>query len=131
MIGFVCTLYEPESVLVAALMTTGLTFGLTCYACLTKKDFTTCYGVMFTFLIAFMLFGIFFAILGSNSFLRLIYCTIGICIYGVYLVIDTQLIAGGRKRSLTYDDYIIGALHLYIDIVGLFLYMLRFLGKKR
>jgi FtsH-binding integral membrane protein len=35
-----------------------------------------------------------------------------------------------HRWSLGYDDYIIGALCVYIDIIGLFLYMLRFLGKK-
>jgi len=33
-----------------------------------------------------------------------------VIIYGIYLLIDTQMIAGGKKYELSYDDYIIGAL---------------------
>ena len=89
MVAFICTLYEAESVLIAALMTTGLTIGLTLYACFTKKDFSTMYGIMWTFLIAFILFGIMAAFFGAGGIVRILYCTFGIIIYGIYLVIDT------------------------------------------
>ena len=51
--------------------------------------------------------------------------------YGLYLIYDTQLIAGGKQHQLGYDDYIIGALLLYIDIMMLFLELLRLFGKRR
>ena len=51
-------------------------------------------------------------------------------LYGFYIVYDTQLIAGGRYDELTYDDYVIGALLLYIDVVGLFMYLLALVGRK-
>ena len=35
---------------------------------------------------------------------------------------------GGTKHELSLDDYIIGALMLYIDIIGLFLELLRLLS---
>ena len=52
-----------------------------------------------------------------------------VIVYGLYIVHDTQLIAGDKKYSLSYDDYIVGALIVYIDIVMLFLELLRLLGK--
>ena len=48
-----------------------------------------------------------------------------VIIYGLYIIYDTQLIAGGRKHELSLDDYVIGALILYIDIIMLFLELLR------
>ena len=49
----------------------------------------------------------------------------------MYLIIDTQLIMGGRNKELTLDNYVLGAVMLYIDIVQLFLQLLRILGERR
>jgi FtsH-binding integral membrane protein len=57
--------------------------------------------------------------------------SIGIAaIYSVYLIIDTQLIIGGREKELTMDNYVLGAVILYIDIIRLFLEILRIFGKR-
>ena len=50
------------------------------------------------------------------------------CIYCVYILVDTQLIMGGKNRELTLDNYVMGAMILYVDIIGLFLKILRILG---
>lgn len=52
-------------------------------------------------------------------------------IYSLYLIIDTQLILGGRNKELTLDNYVLGAIMLYMDIIGLFLEILKLLGKQR
>jgi len=42
-----------------------------------------------------------------------------------YLVVDTQLMVGGRhKYSLSPEEYIFGALNLYLDIVNIFMFTL-------
>jgi FtsH-binding integral membrane protein len=46
------------------------------------------------------------------------------------LVYDTQLIAGKGKLKLGVDDYIIGALIIYLDIILLFLELLKICGRK-
>ena len=53
-----------------------------------------------------------------------------VVVYGLYLVYDTQMIAGGKSHSLGYDDYIVGALLLYVDIMMLFLELLRLFGGR-
>ena len=52
-------------------------------------------------------------------------------VYSLYLIIDTQLIMGGRNQELKLDNYIMGAVLLYIDIIQLFLSLLRILGERR
>lgn len=52
-------------------------------------------------------------------------------VYSVYLLIDTQLVLGGRHHQLSLDDYILGATIIYVDIISLFLKILRVLGKKK
>jgi len=75
------------------------------------------------------------AILGFffySNVLYMLYNILGILFYSLFLIYDTILICKGNKQtrgqSVTYDDYVIGALMLYIDIVMLFLYILQALG---
>ena len=52
-------------------------------------------------------------------------------IYSIYILIDTQLILGGKNKELTMDDYVLGSVILYVDIISLFLKILQILGKKK
>lgn len=54
----------------------------------------------------------------------------GIVVYGFYLMFDTQLICGGKTWQLSEDDYVIGALILYMDIIILFIKILSILARK-
>lgn len=51
-------------------------------------------------------------------------------LFGIYLIIDTQMILGGKTIELSIDDYALAAMLLYIDIIQIFLYILQLLGKK-
>lgn len=53
------------------------------------------------------------------------------CVYSIYLIIDTQLVLGGKNVELTMDNYVLGAVILYIDIIRLFIEILRIIGKKK
>ena len=89
---------------------------------------------MLVIVTAFMLFGLFGLYrIGPNFEIvrfKQLWCTFGVIFFGVYIVIDTQMIAKGDRYSLSLDDYVVGALMLYIDIIGLFIYLLRLLGKE-
>lgn len=126
-LGFICAFTDPVIVLVAALMTVGITGVLTLYAFKTKKDFTTMWAGLFVLVTVLFLFG-FFMIFFYSYWLRLIYSLLAVIVFSIFIIFDTQLIAGGRYGELTYDDYVVGALILYIDIVGLFIYLLSLLG---
>jgi len=52
-------------------------------------------------------------------------------VYGIYLLVDTQLICGGHTWKLSEEDYILGALILYMDIIIPFLKILSLLAAKR
>lgn len=52
-------------------------------------------------------------------------------VYTIYLLIDTQMILGGKNKSLSLDNYVLGAIIIYADIVNLFLQILKVLGKKK
>jgi FtsH-binding integral membrane protein len=61
--------------------------------------------------------------------LHTLYCTLGVIVGGIILVIDTILIAD-ETRGCTLDDPLLGALILYLDIIRIFLYILMAMGKR-
>jgi FtsH-binding integral membrane protein len=71
-----------------------------------------------------------FSWIAWTPFLHNLYCSLACILFGIYLVIDTQLIVGGRRYALSMDDYVAGALMLYIDIIQMFLYILSILGGR-
>ena len=64
-----------------------------------------------------------------------VYGLIGIVVFAGLTAYDTQVIKGMATQSRTAEEHskgaIMGALKLYLDFINLFLYMLRFMGKKR
>ena len=66
-----------------------------------------------------------------SNFLDNLYCCFGVFVFGIYLIVDTQLIMGGKQVELAIDEYILAAMLLYIDIIQIFLYLLRLLGDRR
>jgi len=127
LMAFITSTTDPMTVFIAMVMTFGVTATVTAYAFFTKTDFTTLYGIMFGVLIGAIIFGIFMGMFYHSKAMNLVFCLIFIIIYTVYIVIDTQAIAGGRRYSVSTEDYILGALMLYVDIIMLFIYLLRFL----
>lgn len=74
------------------------------------------------------------------SFINFIYSVplisnlIALCfavLYSAYILIDTQIILGRGKTKLNLDNYVLGAILLYIDIIGLFLEILKLIGNRR
>lgn len=49
---------------------------------------------------------------------------------GCYLIVDTQLILGGKHPNLNFDDSITGAMILYGDLANMFMYTLVRIGEE-
>jgi len=49
---------------------------------------------------------------------------------GLYLIYDIKIIMGKDGIKLSMDDYIRGAMHLYIDIIRIFIKILQFLAAN-
>jgi len=115
-------------VLWAAFLTVCMTLTITYYAFTTKTDFTIMGGLMFC-LAAGLIFLAILTIFTDNPFINCLVTVCGIVVYGVYLIYDTQLIAGGKKHEFTVDDYIVAAMQIYVDIIVLFLEILKLLKQ--
>lgn len=116
--------------MIAALLTSAIVIALTLYACTTDSDFTECGAFLFMLSIGFLVAGI-MSIFWKNRILQIIISYCGALLCGIYIIYDTQLIMGKHANFLTVDDYILAAMMLYIDIIQLFIYILRILGDKR
>ena len=129
-VSVIASEYSPKIVIMAAAMTAAVTLALTIYAVTTKTDFTVCGGVLFVLGMSLLMFAIFTWLIG-NYWLHVIYCALGVIVYGLYLIFDTQLIMGNKTHKIELDDYILGVFLLYIDIIMLFLFILRLMGGRR
>jgi len=121
MVAGTCSWYDPTYVFVAAALTAVSVVGLTIFSatCMSDKLFTVCLMAAVC-----LLFCLFPAMLMMWIFPTYwLYCLIcGGCVIlsSIYIVIDTQMI----MKDLSTDEYIFGALILYIDIINMFLWLL-------
>ena len=104
---------------------------LTIFALQTKWDFTLCGGIVFVGIIILLIFGI-VAICIPSKVLDLVYASLGALLFSIYLVIDTQLMLGGKHNyAISPEEYIFAALNLYLDIINIFLYILTIVSRSR
>lgn len=123
LVSYICSVTDPKIVLMAAIMTFSITLALTFYAYTTKTDFTIQGGLYFVLGCGFFLLVI-FGMFTNNNFIHILISVFGVCLFGLYILYDTQIIVGKHELSLEIDDYILGAFMLYVDIINLFLYIL-------
>ncbi len=126
LVSFICGISNPSLVFMAAFMTFAMVIALTVYAMTTQSDITMQGGAIFIASCALLMLTI-FGLFTNNKFFHILICSVAICLFGVYIVYDTQLIMGNKANSIDLDDYILGAFMLYTDIVNLFLQMLQLL----
>ena len=128
-VGTVCAVTDPKTVVEAAFLTTSVVIGITVYAMTTKTDYTTCGPLMFIFGFVFCCAGLLLCFFGPA--MRLLYAVLGVILFSFYLLIDTQMILGGKNTKYKFDEdsYILAAVALYLDIINLFLYILEILNS--
>lgn len=138
LLGFISSEYTAGSVTICVGVTAAIFMGLTVYAWTTTTDFTGYGPYLYGALMAFMMFGFAMSIMSMFGIylpsMTLMYNFCGVVIFVMYIVFDTQMILGdmgGHEFQFGIDDYVFAALTLYLDIVNLFLYLLRFFGERK
>ena len=115
--------FQKQTVYLALILTLISVLALSLYAYGTKEDFTLLGGTLFislTLLLLGSIINIFFRI----KFLTFIFTVLGIILFSIYIIHDTQLIIGNKQYKFSEDDYIIAVIMLYIDIITLFIDLL-------
>jgi len=131
-LGSVGLIYTTDSIMIAAGLTCAIVFALTIFAFQTTIDFTGCRGAMMCIFFVFFLCGILMFFLPPNRLHEIIYAGIGTLIFSIFLIIDTQLLMGGNhKYKISPEEYVFAAIAIYLDILNIFLYLLKIFGKKK
>lgn len=125
-ISVVTSFYESRIVLQALILTLGLFVGLTLFACQTKYDFTNWMPYLFGALWFLILFGFVAMFVPHSSTLELVYGGLGALIFSGYILVDTQLI----MRHYHVEEEIAASISLYLDVLNLFLSILRILNSQ-
>jgi protein lifeguard len=131
LIGASTMKFAPGDVLLAIGITTAVVVGLTAFAFQTKWDFTMLGGVLFVAVILLFFFGL-IAMFFPGKTMTLIYSSCGAILFSIYLIYDTQMMMGGtHKYSISPEEYIFGALTLYLDIINIFIHILSIIGASK
>ncbi|KAJ9647495.1 hypothetical protein H2204_000124 [Knufia peltigerae] len=125
-ISVITSFYESRIVIQALIMTLGVFVFLTMFACQTKYDFTSWIPYLFGALWLMIIFGFMAAFFPRNSTTELIYGGVAALIFSGYILVDTQLV----MRHYHVDEYIAASISLYLDILNLFLAILRILNSQ-
>ncbi len=123
--------------MVLAFAAAGLYFGvMAAVGYFTKVDFSRIRNLLFGALIFLVVFGLLSMLIPGLAMFDRIVCMVGIVVFMLYTAYDTQKIKAyyygfqGDDAMLAKAS-IISALQLYLDFINLFLYLLRFLGKRK
>lgn len=130
--AILCGFIDPSIVSQAFFITAGIVSVLFCFAYHTDTDFTTNKQVRII-LITLPILCLISSLFLDSDLEILIYCGLGALFYGIYLIVDLQLILGRIENGnkLTYDDYIIASVEIYFDIIRLFVKILQILNSLK
>jgi hypothetical protein len=126
-ISVITSFYDSKIVLQAVILTAGIFIGLTLFACQTKYDFTSWMPYLFGGLWALIMFGFVAMFFPYSSTTELIYGLLAALVFSGYILVDTQLI----MRHYHVEEEIAAAISLYLDVINLFLAILRILNSQQ
>jgi protein lifeguard len=128
-ISVITSFYESRIVIEALVLTLGIFVALTLFACQTKYDFTSWIPYLFGALWILVIFGFMAAFFpfGRNSKVELVYGLVAALIFSGYILVDTQLV----MRHYHVEEEIAAAISLYLDVINLFLAILRILNSQQ
>ncbi|XP_061470908.1 protein lifeguard 2 isoform X2 [Rhineura floridana] len=132
--GMLSSYYNTKSVLLCLGITALVCLSVTMFSFQTKYDFTSCQGVLFVMLMVLFFSGIILAIMLPFKYvpwLQAIYAVLGAIVFTMFLAFDTQLLMGNRRYAMSPEEYIFGALNIYLDIIYIFSFFLQIFGSSR
>ncbi|EJU04304.1 glutamate binding protein [Dacryopinax primogenitus] len=124
-IGAAVAYYDQVVVMQALLITLGVFLGLTLFTLQSKYNFDSMGPFLFAGLLVLVFSGLVHIFLPFSRGVDLAYGIGGALLFSGYIVYDTHLI----NRRLSPDEYIWGAIALYLDFINLFLSILRILNN--
>jgi len=115
---------NPGSILTAAVLTVGIFGGLTAYVFISKRDFSFMRGMLTVGLIVVVLAGLMSMFVASGA-LGFAVSAAALLLFSGFVLYDTSNII----RHYPTNEYVAGALSLYLDAFNIFLALLRILNS--
>ena len=131
-IGLIVSGYTGASVVTAFLSASAMFGAAAIYGHVTKRSLAGLGGILFMALIGLIVASVINVFLASSG-LSWIISIVGVVIFTALTAYDVQRIQNGELAIATGSmekAAVIGALHLYLDFVNLFLFMLRLFGNR-
>jgi uncharacterized protein len=132
-VGVIVSLYRVESVITSFLGASAMFGAAAIYGATTKRNLNSIGGFLFMGMIGVFVASIVNLWLGSGLFGWVI-ALIGVVVFTAYTAYDVQKISyGDYAASLGSVEKasVLGAIHLYINFVNIFLFLLRLTGGRR
>jgi uncharacterized protein len=132
-VGVIVSLYQVESVITAFLAASAMFGAAAVYGATTQRSLTSLGGFLFMGMIGLLVASVLNLFLGSGP-LGWVISLIGVIVFTVYTAYDVQRISyGDYAASLGSVEKasVLGAIHLYINFVNIFLFLLRLMGSRR
>ncbi|KAF8624942.1 hypothetical protein AX17_006968 [Amanita inopinata Kibby_2008] len=123
-LGVLVAFFDNIIVLQALLITVGIFLGLTMFTLQTKYDFSGMAPFLFGGLIALLMTGLVGIFIPFSRTMDMVWAGGACLIFSGYIIYDTYTI----NKRLSPDEYIMGALSLYLDFINLFINILRLLN---
>ncbi|XP_061769189.1 protein lifeguard 4 [Nerophis ophidion] len=120
------TFYDYSTVLQALFLTCAVFAGLTTYTFQSKRDFTKLGAFLFSclwILIIASVMRVFF----NNDSTELLFAGTGALVFCGFIIYDTHML----MKQLSPEEHILASINLYLDIVNLFLHILRILDSMK
>lgn len=131
-LGLIVASYTGGSVVTAFVSASAMFGAAAIYGHVTKRSLAGLGGILFMGLIG-LLVAIVLNLFLNNGTLNLIISLVGVVLFTVLTAYDVQRIQSGDLAAATGSmekGAVIGALHLYLDFINLFLFLLRLLGGR-
>ncbi|KAF1404456.1 Protein lifeguard 4, partial [Eudyptes chrysocome] len=119
---FIVTFYDASIVLQAFTLTTAVFLGLTAYTLQSKRDFSK-FGAGLFACLWILIFSGFLRLFFYSETIELVFAAAGALLFCGFIIYDTHLL----MHKLSPEEYILAAINLYLDIINLFLHLLRLL----
>lgn len=130
-VSYISSFYPFQVVFLSGGSTITIFTGLTLYAFQTKIDYTVYGNFLIIILLSLIIFG-YVNIYTNIELLNTIYLLLTIITFSGFIVYDTQLIVGGKNNryKISTQDYVMGAITLYLDIINIFISFLELLSGR-
>ncbi|XP_073694148.1 protein lifeguard 4-like [Garra rufa] len=118
--------YEYTIVLQAFVLTSAVFLGLTAYTFQSKRDFSKLGASLFAGL-WILIIASFLRLFFYNDTMELVFAGAGALLFCGFIIFDTHLL----MHKLSPEEHVLASINLYLDVVNLFIYILRILDSMK